>query len=104
MCRFIASEPVKITVASFSFAACRFNAKNVSADEVKGVEVQAKTGETVKARWLITCAGLQSDYVGKMAGGAKGPTVLPFRGTYHELRPEFRNLIKRNIYPVPDPA
>ncbi|BBN04982.1 hypothetical protein MPTK1_3g09290 [Marchantia polymorpha subsp. ruderalis] len=81
-----------------------FNAKNVSADEVKGVEVQAKTGETVKARWLITCAGLQSDYVGKMAGGAKGPTVLPFRGTYHELRPEFRNLIKRNIYPVPDPA
>lgn len=38
-----------------------------------------------------------------MTGGKKGPTVLPFRGTYHELKPEVRSIITRNIYPVPDP-
>jgi L-2-hydroxyglutarate oxidase LhgO len=80
-----------------------FEVTGVDADKEKGVEVRAKTGEAVKARWLITCAGLQSDYVGYMAGGAKDPTVLPFRGTYHELKPDYRHIVTRNIYPVPDP-
>lgn len=80
-----------------------FNVNSVHADKDTGVEVHAKSGKTVKARWLITCAGLQSDYVGHMAGGAKDPTVLPFRGTYHELKPEYRHVVTRNIYPVPDP-
>lgn len=75
----------------------------IDADASRGVTVQSRSGEEVKAKWLITCGGLQADYVGSMAGGAKGPTVLPFRGTYHELKPEYRNLITRNIYPVPDP-
>jgi len=80
-----------------------FEVTAVDADAARGVTVQSRTGEEVKAKWLITCGGLQADYVGRMAGGAKGPTVLPFRGTYHELKPEYRNLITRNIYPVPDP-
>lgn len=82
---------------------CSFNVRGIDADRDTGVEVHAKSGETVKARWLITCAGLHSDYVGHMAGGPKGPTVLPFRGTYHELKPEYRHIVSRNIYPVPDP-
>lgn len=81
----------------------RFEVTDVDADKAKGVTVQSKGGETVKARWLITCGGLQADYVGRMAGGTKGPTILPFRGHYHELKPEYRNIITRNIYPVPDP-
>lgn len=81
----------------------RFEVIGIDADASRGVTLQSKTGDEVKAKWLITCGGLQADYVGSMAGGAKGPTVLPFRGTYHELRPEYRNLITRNIYPVPDP-
>ncbi|KAH7294079.1 hypothetical protein KP509_28G055400 [Ceratopteris richardii] len=75
----------------------------IEGDEKRGIEIYGKGSKMVKSRWLITCAGLQSDYVGYMAGGKKGPTVLPFRGTYHELKPEVRNIITRNIYPVPDP-
>uniref|UniRef100_A0A0C9S648 L-2-hydroxyglutarate dehydrogenase, mitochondrial n=1 Tax=Wollemia nobilis TaxID=56998 RepID=A0A0C9S648_9CONI len=81
----------------------RFEVTTIDADANKGVNLQSKRGDVIKAKWLITCAGLHSDYVAQMAGGAKGPTVLPFRGTYHELKPEFCNIITRNIYPVPDP-
>ncbi|XP_002967916.2 L-2-hydroxyglutarate dehydrogenase, mitochondrial isoform X1 [Selaginella moellendorffii] len=80
-----------------------FEVKKIDADENRGVELTSQRNETVKAKWLITCAGLHSDYVARLAGGAKGPTVLPFRGNYHELKPEYRKLVKRNIYPVPDP-
>ncbi|MCO5579002.1 hypothetical protein L7F22_032853 [Adiantum nelumboides] len=80
-----------------------FEVVGIEADEGRGVEIHGKGSKLVKSKWLITCAGLQSDYIGYMAGGKKGPTVLPFRGTYHELKPEARNIISRNIYPVPDP-
>lgn len=80
-----------------------FEVTGIEADERKGIEIYGKGSKVVKSRWLITCAGLQSDYIGYMAGGKKGPTVLPFRGTYHQLKPEICNIITRNIYPVPDP-
>ncbi|KAH7281944.1 hypothetical protein KP509_35G004500 [Ceratopteris richardii] len=80
-----------------------FEVVGIEADERHGVEIHGKGQKVVKSRWLITCAGLHSDYIGYMAGGKKGPTILPFRGTYHELKPEARNIITRNIYPVPDP-
>jgi L-2-hydroxyglutarate oxidase LhgO len=81
----------------------RFEVTGIDADSSKGVTLQSRAGEEVKAKWLITCGGLQADYVGRMAGGAKGPTILPFRGNYHELKPEYRSIVTRNIYPVPDP-
>ncbi|KAI5054958.1 hypothetical protein GOP47_0030103 [Adiantum capillus-veneris] len=80
-----------------------FEVVGIEADERRGVEIHGRGSKVVKSKWLITCAGLQSDYIGYMAGGKKGPTVLPFRGTYQELKPEVRNIITRNIYPVPDP-
>lgn len=80
-----------------------FTVKGIDADHDKGVQVHSRTGETQKARWLITCCGLQADDVAHMAGGSWGPTVLPFRGTYHEMKANYRNTVKRNIYPVPNP-
>ncbi|KAH9537567.1 hypothetical protein CY35_16G060100 [Sphagnum magellanicum] len=56
-----------------------------------------------EAKWLITCTGLHADYVARMAGGAKCPVIQPFCGNYKELKPEYRNIIKHNIYPTPDP-
>jgi L-2-hydroxyglutarate oxidase LhgO len=53
---------------------------------------------------VITCAGLQSDRVSRMAGDAKSPRVVPFFGNYLLLRPEKRDLVRGLIYPVPDPA
>eukprot|EP01018_Ginkgo_biloba_P010174 Gb_31055 [translate_table: standard] len=91
------------TGASGSTLLDMFEVSAIDANANKGVDLQSRRGDHVKSKWLVTCAGLQADYVAQMAGGAKGPTVLPFRGTYHELKPEFCNIITRNIYPVPDP-
>ena len=52
---------------------------------------------------LVLCGGLQSDHLAGMAGGPDGPRVVPFRGHYHELVPERRDLVRGLLYPVPDP-
>lgn len=57
--------------------------------------------EEVKTRFLITCAGLHSDRIAKMGGGKPCVRIVPFRGEYYKITRE--NLIKRLIYPVPDP-
>ena len=58
----------------------------------------------VEARAAITCAGLYSDRLARLTGGARDPKIVPFRGDYLVLRPDKRYLVKGNIYPVPDPA
>lgn len=59
-------------------------------------------GDSVSARQVVACAGLQSDRVARLSGGAPEPAVVPFRGDYWLLRrPE---LVRGLIYPVPDPA
>jgi L-2-hydroxyglutarate oxidase len=54
--------------------------------------------------FVIACAGLQSDRVAKMAGGATHPTIVPFFGQYSQLAPEHRTILNGLVYPVPDPA
>lgn len=62
-------------------------------------------GERVIHRFdrLVLCGGLQSDQLARMAGGGADPRVVPFRGHYHELVPERRDLVRGLLYPVPDP-
>jgi L-2-hydroxyglutarate oxidase len=55
------------------------------------------------ARWIINCAGLQSDRLAKLAGAEPAARIVPFRGEYYELKPERRHLVRNLIYPVPDP-
>ena len=52
---------------------------------------------------VVTCAGIHSDRVAEMTGASPSPRIAPFRGDYYILRPERRNLVRTNIYPVPDP-
>ncbi len=52
---------------------------------------------------VITCAGVYADRVAAMTGAPLEPRIVPFRGDYFILRPERRNLVRGNIYPVPDP-
>ncbi|MHA3774179.1 L-2-hydroxyglutarate oxidase [Verrucomicrobiota bacterium sgz303538] len=59
--------------------------------------------EDVTGRWIVNCAGLQSDRVAKMAGVRPESQIVPFRGEYYELKPERRGLVRHLIYPVPDP-
>jgi L-2-hydroxyglutarate oxidase LhgO len=65
--------------------------------------VRTKNGSVIEARAVITCAGLYSDKVAGMTGGAQDPKIVPFRGDYLILKPEKNYLVKGNIYPVPDP-
>ena len=57
----------------------------------------------VACRFLINCAGLQSDRVATLCGVRPGLRIVPFRGEYYELAPERRHLVRNLIYPVPDP-
>jgi len=57
----------------------------------------------VEARFIVNCAGLQSDRVASMCGIEPGVKIIPFRGEYYKLRPEQRHVVQNLIYPVPDP-
>ncbi len=72
----------------------------VAADSVT---VRAGTNELAAAEF-INCAGLFSDRLARLAGADPGVRIVPFRGEYHELRPERAGLVRHLIYPVPDPA
>lgn len=55
------------------------------------------------ADFLITCAGLYSDRVGRNAGSKEATKIVPFRGEYYLIKPERQYLVRNLIYPVPDP-
>jgi L-2-hydroxyglutarate oxidase len=65
--------------------------------------VQTDQGE-VHTRFLVNCAGLESDLVAKMMGSTEGLRIVPFRGEYYELTPASQHLVRGLIYPVPDPS
>jgi L-2-hydroxyglutarate oxidase len=58
---------------------------------------------TFETRFVINCAGLQSDRVAKLGKVDPQAKIVPFRGEYYELTPEKRYLVKTLIYPVPNP-
>jgi L-2-hydroxyglutarate oxidase len=60
--------------------------------------------DSIHARFVVTCAGLYSDRLAVMTGAPESPKIVPFRGSYHVLRPEARSLVRGLVYPVPDPA
>jgi (S)-2-hydroxyglutarate dehydrogenase len=58
---------------------------------------------SMEAKFVLNCAGLQSDRVSKMANSKLDLMIVPFRGEYYELAPDKHNYIKGLLYPVPDP-
>jgi L-2-hydroxyglutarate oxidase len=67
------------------------------------IRVHSRAGSFVANR-LAACGGLMADRLARMQGLDHGFRIVPYRGEYYRLRPEYRGLIKRLIYPVPDPA
>jgi L-2-hydroxyglutarate oxidase len=65
------------------------------------ISVEHERGST-EAGFVISCAGAWSDRLAVAAGAAPEPRIVPFRGAYLRLRPERRELVRANIYPVPD--
>jgi len=71
--------------------------------EPQNVVLETNQG-TIKAKFLINCAGLFSDRVAQMANLKPSAKIVPFRGEYYELVPEKRYLVNTLIYPVPNPS
>jgi (S)-2-hydroxyglutarate dehydrogenase len=67
-----------------------------------GVAVRTRSGDVVRGRVLVNCAGLYCDEVARLTGDDPEMRIVPFRGEYYSLaRPE---LVRGLVYPVPDPA
>ncbi len=67
-------------------------------------EVTIETDQqTYKTKFVINCAGLQSDRIAKMAGYHIDMKIIPFRGEYFTLKENKTHLVKNLIYPVPNP-
>jgi len=55
-------------------------------------------------RYIINCAGLQSDRIAEADGVEPAVKIVPFRGDYYELKEKAKEKVKALIYPVPDPT
>jgi L-2-hydroxyglutarate oxidase LhgO len=58
---------------------------------------------TFRARFVITCGGLHSDRLVRIAGQEPPAKIIPFRGEYFKIKKERQFLVRNLIYPVPDP-
>jgi len=66
--------------------------------------VVESTRGPLAAKYVVNCCGLHSDRVAKLTGYPAAAKVIPFRGEFYELKPEYHHFCKSLIYPVPDPA
>jgi L-2-hydroxyglutarate oxidase LhgO len=62
--------------------------------------IQTTAGD-YKARYIINCAGLYADTIGRDFGFSKHYRILPFKGLYLYSN-EPSGSLRTNIYPVPD--
>lgn len=67
-----------------------------------GVTVDTDKGR-FEGKYLINCAGLQSDRMAKLAGYHLDVKIVPFRGEYYKFVETSRHLVRNLIYPVPNP-
>ncbi|XP_063383599.1 L-2-hydroxyglutarate dehydrogenase, mitochondrial [Cydia fagiglandana] len=67
------------------------------------VTISDEKGQEVRAAHVLTCCGLHSDTIAVLTGCPEEPKIVPFRGEYLYIVREKSDLVKANIYPVPDP-
>jgi 2-hydroxyglutarate dehydrogenase len=67
-----------------------------------GLAIEHNVGTTF-ARQAVFCAGLWSDRLAVACGAPANPRIVPFRGGYLKLARAEAELVRANVYPVPDP-
>ena len=72
------------------------------AETATAVRLTTSTGAWEAGRAVI-CAGLYADRVARAMGLAPDFRIVPFRGEYFAIRNQPPDLVRRLIYPVPDP-
>ena len=56
-----------------------------------------------ETKFLVACAGLQSDRIAKKEGTGTDSAIVGFRGDYYDLSEKGRKKVRNLIYPVPNP-
>jgi len=83
--------------------AIRLNTRVTAASEdTAGIRLSTPAGEVHAGRAVI-CAGLHADRMAAAMGLDPGFRIIPFRGEYFRIRNQPADLVRRLIYPVPDP-
>lgn len=59
--------------------------------------------DSFRTRYLVTCAGLQSDRVARAERTIKDVIIIGFRGDYYDLTDKGMMKVRNLIYPVPNP-
>ncbi len=73
--------------------------------DTNGNSTLIKTSEGgIHAKYMVFCAGLQSDRLAKQQGITMKEKIVGFRGDYYELTDQAKSKVKNLIYPVPNPA
>ena len=72
------------------------------AEGSRAVRIQAGSN-TIESRYLLACGGLMADRLARMTGIDIDFQIVPFRGEYYRLPRRLDTIVKRLIYPIPDP-
>jgi (S)-2-hydroxyglutarate dehydrogenase len=80
----------------------KLNSKLNSVVKDRNEFVLSTQSEEYRTRFIVNCAGLQSDRIAKLCGVNPGLQIIPFRGEYYTIKKEKQYLVKNLIYPVPD--
>jgi len=67
------------------------------------IEGKSTQNPAITTSHVVTCGGLHSDKLAEKSGCDREPRIVPFRGEYLLLTPEKQDMVRGNIYPVPDP-
>ena len=79
------------------------NSKLISVKKDGSELVLTTEHEDYRTKFIVNCAGLQSDRIAKLFGVDPKLQIIPFRGEYYQLKKEKQYLVNNLIYPVPDP-
>jgi L-2-hydroxyglutarate oxidase LhgO len=65
--------------------------------------IHTRNQKTIKAKYLITTAGLQADRLARKEGHPSAAAIVGFRGDYYDLTEKGMHKVRNLIYPVPNP-
>lgn len=68
-----------------------------------GKTIIKTNNQNFEARYIVACAGLQSDRIAKKEGAGTEDAIVGFRGDYYDLTEKGRSKVRNLIYPVPNP-
>ncbi|HEC67550.1 MAG TPA: L-2-hydroxyglutarate oxidase [Candidatus Desulfofervidus auxilii] len=56
----------------------------------------------INYKFLINCAGLYADHIAQKMGIGNNYKILPFKGIYFSIKDKKSQLVRSNIYPIPN--